>query len=157
MSTGRVSSTTTAKPDGVTDEKANFSYSSASPQNRKTVDWWVGELIGVVVSAIFIVSIAVLLYFYDGQPAPSWSYTYHGRVARLQDKAAHLSFNAILSLLSTAVRLCLVIPITSGLAQLKWVWMAEKKRALTDLTDFEAASRQGVLDSIKLIWRLKGR
>lgn len=174
MSTGRVSSVTTAKPEnavvmvptspvvGVNDEKGksfdnSAEFQDAASPTRKTDDWWTWELFGVVASAIAIAGIGILLFFFDNTPAPSWSYTYHGHVALLKDKAAHISFNAILSLLSTAARICLLIPITRGLAQLKWVWFAERKRVLTDLAEFETASTQSLVNSIKLVWRLKGR
>jgi uncharacterized membrane protein len=137
---------------GVTDKNDKSFDSSALLQDaasptRKTDDWWIWELFGVVVSAIAIVGIAILLFFFNGKPAPRWShYIYHGQ-----------SFNAILSALSIVARICLLIPITRGLAQLKWVWFAEKRRVLTDLTYFEAASNQNLLNSFKLARRLKGR
>lgn len=132
------------------DEKAT----APTPQ---TDDWWISELLGVGGSGVAIVGIAILLYFFDGQPTPSWSLTLKGRHALLQDKAAHVSLNAILALLSTVARICILIPITKGLAQLKWVWLAEEKRTLVGLCEFEAASRQSLLHSLKLLRTLKGR
>jgi len=84
---------------GDTGEKAKSVVSCAPRQEatsttRKTDDWWTWELFGVMVSAVAIVGIVILLHIFDGKPEPSWSYTFHGHVALLQDKAAHVSFNA---------------------------------------------------------------
>jgi hypothetical protein len=174
MSTRQGSSSTAARLDdmitivdthpslGVTDKIAKDLDSSTRLQDptstiRKTDDWWIWEILGVTGSALAIVAIGILLFFYNRKPVPNWSYTYRGKVALLKDKAAHVSFNAILAILSTVARICLLIPITKGLSQLKWVWLAEEERILTDLTDFEAASRQSLVQSVKLVWRLKGR
>lgn len=174
MSTTPVSSISSAKPDnstvplphcpatGVADRKDTTPHSSKRLQNdpfqvRETDDSWIWEIIGIVGSALGLIGIAVLLHVFDGFPVPKWSYSYQGRFAILKDKAAHVSFNSILSILSTAVRILLLIPITRGLAQLKWVWMAEDRRILADLAYFEGASRGALLDSFKLVWRLKGR
>jgi hypothetical protein len=129
----------------------------ATAPTPHTDDWWVAELLGVGGSGVAIVGIAILLYFFDGQPTPSWSLSFNGRHALLQNKAAHVSLNAVLALLSTVARICVLIPITKGLAQLKWVWFAEKKRTLVGLSDFEEASRQSLLHSFKLLRTLKGR
>ncbi|OCL14709.1 hypothetical protein AOQ84DRAFT_371044 [Glonium stellatum] len=115
-------------------------------------EWWIWELIGVVGSAGAIIGLCILFWMHNNQPTPSWQFTYsvgHGR------KTANVTFNAIIEMISTIARLCLLIPITRGLSQLKWAWFAEKERNLIDLTYFEAASRQSLLDSFKLLWTLK--
>lgn len=124
----------------------------ATSKTRRINDWWTWEVHGVVVSGVAIAGIAGLLHHFDQQPEPNWSYTYHGPGSLIKNKSAHISFNSVLSLLSTVARICLLIPITRGLAQLKWVWLAEKDRVLADLNDFDEASRQGLLNSLKLVW-----
>jgi len=143
-----------------TDEKTKSVVESLSPgggpSKTQKADWWIWEMLGVVISGVAIAGMAILLKCFNGKPSPNWSYTYSGPGA-LNGKSAHISFNAILSILSTVVRIFLLIPITRGLAQLKWVRLAEKERALADLNDFDQASRQGLLNSVKLVWTLKGR
>ena len=123
----------------------------------KTDDWWVWELLGALGSALAISGLCILLKIFDGHPLPSWSYTYNGEISRFQGKVAHITLNSIIEAISIVARLCLLLPITRGLSQLKWVWFAEKERPLVDLGYFEAASRQSLLDNIKLIWNLKAR
>lgn len=123
----------------------------------KIDDWWVWELLGVLGSALAILGLCILLKIFDKRPLPSWSYTYNGEIARLQGKVALITLNSIIEAISIVARLCLLLPITRGLSQLKWVWFAEKERPLVDLGYFEAASRQSLLDNIKLIWNLKAR
>jgi hypothetical protein len=129
-------------------------HDSAAPSQgdivptSKTDDWWVLGLLGVLGSALAILGLCILLKIFDGNPLPSWSY----KIARF-----HITLNSVIEAISIVARLGLLIPITRGLSQLKWVWFAEKERSLTDLRYLEAASGQSVLDSIKLIWSLKAR
>ena len=125
----------------------------------KTDDWWIWELLGVLGSALAILGLCILLLIFDNHPLPSWSYTYNREISGFQDqdKAVHITLNSIIEAISIVARLCLLIPITRSLSQLKWVWFAEKERPLVDLGYFEAASRQSLLDNIKLIWNLKAR
>jgi hypothetical protein len=64
--------------------------------------------------------------------------------------------NSILSLLSTIAKICVLIPVSKGLGQLKWVWFAKKERSLRDIETFESASR-GLTGSALLMWKLKFR
>ncbi|CAK1364215.1 unnamed protein product [Cercospora beticola] len=49
-----------------------------------------------------------------------------------------------------------LIPVTSGLSQLKWVWFAQKRRTMSDLRYFDSASR-GIIGSLALIFEQQGR
>ncbi|KAK1238249.1 hypothetical protein MKX08_002828 [Trichoderma sp. CBMAI-0020] len=123
-------------PDNSSENKASPSSSAL----RVSKDYWSWELFGVLGSAAILVGIAVILDRYDGKRQPSWQ---------------HVSLNSLISWLSTAAKFCLLVPITRGLGQLKWVWLAEKERRLSDLEEFDSASR-GIAGSAKLLWRLKG-
>ncbi|OCK75944.1 hypothetical protein K432DRAFT_158069 [Lepidopterella palustris CBS 459.81] len=171
MTARRPSSITTKEPnDSITtvhtpsaelsDEKAKAFDSPVEPGKTSSVKaiidhWWLWEILGIVGSALSIVGLSVLLWWYQGSAVPRWSHTYHGKLGRLDGKSAHITLNAIIELMSTVSRLCLVIPITKGLSQLKWVWFAEKERTLTDLKGFEGASRQSLLESVKLLVSLQ--
>ena len=173
MEEEQISSLSTEEPNntatGVHDKPIASPYEqmethdSAAPllgdiiSTSKTVDLWVWELLGVLGSALAISGLYILLKKFNGHPLPGWSYTYEGKITRFQHKTAHITLNSIIEAISLVARLCLLIPITRGLSQLKWVWFAEKERTLTDLRYFEAASRQSLLDSVKLIWSLKAR
>ncbi|EHK50836.1 hypothetical protein TRIATDRAFT_94133 [Trichoderma atroviride IMI 206040] len=127
---------TSTKPDNSLEN--DISPSSNVPYVSK--DYWGWEIFGVLGSAAIIVGIAVILDRFDGKRQPSWE---------------HVSLNSLISWLSTAAKFCLLMPISRGLGQLKWVWFAEKKRPLSDLEEFDSASRS-ISGSAKLLWRLKG-
>lgn len=134
IKTKTVSSSTT--PNDPLEKKT--SRGSSGLQVSK--DYWAWELFGVLGSAALIIGIAIILHRFDGKRQPSWK---------------HVSLNSLISWLSTAARFFLLVPITRGLGQLKWVWFAKKERPLSDLEEFDSASRS-VPGSIKLLWRLKG-
>lgn len=123
-------------PDNTLENKT----SPGSSELHVSKDYWTWELFGVLGSAALIIGIAIILNRFDGKRQPSWK---------------HVSLNSLISWLSTAARFFLLMPITRGLGQLKWVWFAEKERPLSDLEDFDFASR-GVPGSAKLLWKLKG-
>ncbi|KAL7906537.1 hypothetical protein GGI35DRAFT_482692 [Trichoderma velutinum] len=116
------------------------SISSSSSALHVSNDYWGWELFGVLGSAAILIGIAIILNKFDGKRQPSWE---------------HVSLNSLLSWLSTAAKFCILVPITRSLGQLKWVWFAEKERPLSDLEEFDSASR-GISGSAKLLWRLKG-
>jgi hypothetical protein len=67
-----------------------------------------------------------------------------------------ISVNSVVSWLGTIARMCLLVPLSNGLGQLKWTWFSDRERSLTDISIFDAASR-GASGSVQLIWRLKAR
>ncbi|KAF2137261.1 uncharacterized protein K452DRAFT_236197 [Aplosporella prunicola CBS 121167] len=107
----------------------------------KLENWWIWELLGLLVSAASLIGIIFILGKYDQERRPTWYY---------------LSLSSLVSWLSTAAKICAFIPVSRGLGQLKWVWLAEKRRPLSDLKVFDSASR-GLLGSLELLWELKCR
>lgn len=71
-------------------------------------------------------------------------------------KTVSVAVNSVISWLSTVAKILVLLPITRGLAQLKWVWFAQEARQLKDMDAFESASR-GLTGSVMLLWKLKGR
>ncbi|KAM0263726.1 hypothetical protein ACHAQJ_001040 [Trichoderma viride] len=116
------------------------SHSSLERKIHVSKDYWGWELFGVLGSAAILISIAVILDSLNGKRQPSWE---------------HVSLNSLISWLSTAAKFCVLVPLTRGLGQLKWVWFSEKERPLSDLEEFDSASR-GIFGSAKLLWRLRG-
>ncbi|PPJ54655.1 hypothetical protein CBER1_07664 [Cercospora berteroae] len=104
-------------------------------------DWWVLELLGVIISAGALAAIVGILYHYHGTPQPTWR---------------NVSLNTMISWLSTLANVMVLIPVTSGLSQLKWVWFAGKRRTMSDRGYFDSASR-GVIGSLALIFEQQGR
>jgi hypothetical protein len=105
-------------------------------------DWWSWELTGIATSALsFGAMIAVLLY-YDDKPGPKWQFG--------------ITVNSILSWTSTIAKSAMLIPISDGLSQMKWIWFTERDRDLADMDYFDEASR-GPYGSLLLLLRLKAR
>lgn len=114
-----------------------------------TDDYWKWEIVGVVGSALALMGIIIFANHFDNGPTPSWSMT----VAKY-NKTFTVTMNSILSLLSTIAKICVLIPVTKGLGQLKWIWFAKRERSLRDIETFESASR-GLTGSALLMWKLK--
>ncbi|KAF7190708.1 hypothetical protein HII31_07867 [Pseudocercospora fuligena] len=104
-------------------------------------DWWFLEVLGISLSAGALIAIAIILSHFDNAPQPRW---------------ATVSLNTLVSWLSTLAKAMVLIPVSRGLAQLKWTWMAEKERALSDLQTFDNASR-GLMGSLVLLFEQPGR
>lgn len=116
-----------------------------------TDDYWKWEIAGVFGSALALMGIIIFANHFDNKPTPSWSMS----LAKY-NKTFTVTMNSILSLLSTVAKICVLIPVTKGLGQLKWVWFAKKERSLRDIETFESASR-GLTGSALLMWKLKFR
>lgn len=125
-------------------------------------DWWKWELLGVFGSALCFAGIIIMLSKLDNNPLPTWASArdYCIKVPKTSISKCYsskgVSVNSVMSWMSTVAKICVLIPITKGLGQLKWVWFAEKERTLADLETFDSATR-GLSGSALLVWRLKGR
>jgi hypothetical protein len=106
--------------------------------------WWfewlciLGSLLGIAITAI-------ALKQFDGKPIPLWATTGTG-----------LSLNSILSLVSTASRSTLMVPLDIALGQLMWLAFAQKPRVLAEAEVYNEAAR-GPWGAARLMWRARGR
>jgi hypothetical protein len=125
-------------------------------------DWWKWELIGVFGSALALIGIVLMLSKLNNKPLPSWAspQDYCVKIPKTSITKCYgskgVSVNSVISWFSTVAKICVLIPITKGLGQLKWVWFAEKRRTLADFETFDSATR-GLTGSALLLWTLKGR
>jgi len=104
------------------------------PENGVGV--WTREIVGLVASIVFLVSMCVLLAVYDGKPIFSW----HG-----------VSLNAVVSVLSTASRGALLYAAAEAIGQWKWILFSRQRRILMDFERIDSASR-GLLGSFYLLF-----
>ncbi|KAJ5381158.1 uncharacterized protein N7496_003586 [Penicillium cataractarum] len=102
---------------------------------------FIWEILAMILSSASLIGIVVVLRCYNHHPQPTWN---------------NLSLNTVISWLSTIAKGCVLFSISEGLGQLKWVWFAQKRRQLSDLRAFDAASR-GLTGSAGLIWNLRAR
>ena len=124
----------------------------------QTDDWWLWELAGILIALAALAGIGALLSVLADRPQPTWAYTSPAKkIGSISIPAVTIAVspNTILSLLSTIGRICVLIPITKCLGQLKWVWFAERERQLSDFEAFDNA--KSVTGSLILVWKLKFR
>ncbi|KAL9616773.1 MAG: hypothetical protein Q9160_008398 [Pyrenula sp. 1 TL-2023] len=103
-------------------------------------DWWL-EIICVFVAIAAIAAIFGTLAPHAGQPLPRWPY--------------NLSINALISIYIVVLKAAVLLIITQGFGQLKWIWFRET-RPLRDVEIYDDASRGSVRGALALIWRLRG-
>ena len=99
--------------------------------------WWLWELLCWTLASGCLCTIAGILAVWDQRPLDEWHHS--------------LTLNSILAILSAISKSALLVPVSSGISQLKWSRLSDR-RSLIDLQRFDEASR-GPLGSIWLIWR----
>ncbi|KZM21661.1 hypothetical protein ST47_g7179 [Ascochyta rabiei] len=102
--------------------------------------WWKLEILSWCGSFCCFVAIVVVMRSFEGQPLP------------------HLQFgiapNAVIGVLATLTELLLVVPVRTGIGQVKWL-QAVRKRPMDDFRSIDEASR-GPWGSILLLTQRKG-
>jgi Protein of unknown function (DUF3176) len=138
----------------------------ASLKDRKkwrvwALKWSVLELLSLLLAALFIVGMSVFLWWYDGGPAPTWSYI---AIAKRHKHippwlaSRRITFNAILTIFSKGITICLGYSIAKAMAKLTWIWyMGKENRRLADIEKFNKAAKKSWKGSAQLIWMLKFR
>ena len=110
---------------------------------RLDQNWWWNELLGVVLSLLAFAAIVIVLRRFEDRALPDWPY--------------NISLNTFLALFVTIAITGLMISVSEGLSQQKWIWFLHIKRPLGDFQKYDNASRGGVVSGFKLLWTLKGR
>jgi len=102
--------------------------------------FWIKEIllcgVGLGCGAIIL----IVLARYDGKISPQWP--------------LGITLNTFLAFFATIAKAAFLIPVTSGLGQLRWMWFKRPRRA-DDFELFEGATR-GEFGSIWLLVSLKG-
>lgn len=108
------------------DDEAPKAPRSHSPSKGRTPqgwdDWWVWEVIGVVMSAAAICAIIGLLARMNGHKLPDWGFKIKERKIGnkiIPEKTVNIALNSVISWISTVGKICILIPITKGIGQLK--------------------------------------
>lgn len=100
------------------------------------VNWWIGELLAILLSIIALLTIIVIHRKYNDPTLPRLPHNFP------------LSF--IISTLATVAKSSLLFAVASAFGQLKWLWISNKQRPLRDLQVLEEAGR-GLLGASKLL------
>ncbi|KAI9931380.1 hypothetical protein ASPWEDRAFT_49798 [Aspergillus wentii DTO 134E9] len=101
-------------------------------QSQTTGFWgshWTLEILSCLTAVAALVGIIAVLYVFDGQLVPDWPYG--------------ITLNALISLLTTAMKAAMAFHITEALSQLKWSWF-NRGNKLSDLALLDSASRGAI-------------
>ena len=109
-------------------------------------DWWLAEIVSLVLGTVDVISMYIVLSHYDEEPAPA--------VNRIMGWG--ITLNTVISILSTVGRVSLLFPVAGCIGQQKWAWFSGTDRPLTDLETFDQGSR-GAFGSLMLLWAVKAR
>jgi hypothetical protein len=110
-------------------------------------DWWLPEILALIISIVCLASIVLVLKRVDGRPLSDWDSFVQGSVPG--GHAMSIAPNSVISFLSTVAKSCLGLTATACISQVKWLHIQKKKRSLTSLQIFDDASR-GPLGAISL-------
>ena len=109
-------------------------------------NWWLTEILALMIGVGCIIALCALLPKYDQQPA-SQSNEFFG---------VNITLNTLVSILSSLGRAALLFSVAECVSQLKWMWYLKHDRPLADLDIFDGASR-GPWGGLKLLWRVNIR
>lgn len=105
---------TSAMPSKGTVDKYEQEIFEVQRQKKRGVlrEWW-QETLSATSSILCTVAIVVILYNVDGKPLANWTMP--------------VSLNVVVSILSTAVKAGLILPVAECISQLKWIHLQSKK------------------------------
>lgn len=93
-------------------EEEVFDAAPRLKRRRFLGEWW-QEILSAVSSVACLVAIVVILYKVNGKPLADWN--------------GPVSLNAVVSVLSTAVKAGLILPVAECISQLKWIYLQGSK------------------------------
>ena len=99
-------------------------------------DWWMGELLALLVSIGTFIAIVIIVRKYDNRMLPNLPH--------------NVSLNFVVSTLATVSKSSLLLAVASAIGQFKWLWISAKYHSLRDLQILDEASR-GLLGASKLL------
>ncbi|KAI8710873.1 hypothetical protein NCS52_01530100 [Fusarium sp. LHS14.1] len=111
----------------------------------RLMESWAWEFLALFVSAGALGAMAAVINHYDRRPMPTW-----------WDVGVEVSLNSLVSWIGQVASIGAGMAVGSGIAQLKWVWFAEKPRKLADMSVFSGGSG-GLQGAAELIYLLRVR
>lgn len=106
------------------------------------IEWWLLELASWIFSAMSVITIIGVLWYYDGKALPQWG--------------LGITLNSFISIFSNLARAALILPTAEALGQLKWNWFNGESKTMMDFEIFDSASR-GPWGAFLLLLRTRGR
>lgn len=123
------------------------------PAAQSFVDrFWIYEFLAWLACLAGLLGVITVLRATQDKPVPNWTikHSLHGYSASF-----NVTINSVISLLSTAVKSTLLIPVVASLSQLKWLWFQAGNK-LSDFQQFDSAAK-GPLGALALIFSMRGR
>jgi hypothetical protein len=125
------------------DEHVPSASSERNTVVRLVQDWWLKELLGLILSVLAFAAIVIILRVFEDHALPDWPF--------------NISLNTFLALFITIATAGVMIAVSEALSQQKWIWFMHIKRPLADFQKYDDASHGGLLSGFTLLWTLKGR
>ena len=94
--------------------------------NNAVNEWWLGELLGWLLSFLALATLIAVLAIHDQKPSSRWQ--------------LGITLNAIISVCAIIAQTTMLIPVAQGISQLKWHWF-HRRHALSTMQLFDDASR----------------
>lgn len=108
-------------------------------------DWWSVEVLSIFFSIACFVSLVIVLAIYNNKTIPQLPF--------------NITFNAIISILATAIKTSILLVLAAALGQRRWLWLRRsvpKDCNLYDIQLLDDASR-GPWGALLLLRNLRGR
>lgn len=99
-------------PEGPYEEETLDAAPQRLKRRRFLTEWW-QEMLSAISSMLCIVAIIVILYKVNRKPLADWD--------------EPVSLNAVISVLSTAAKAGLILPVAECISQLKWIHLQSSK------------------------------
>ena len=104
--------------------------------------WW--EVASIALAVSCTAAIVAILFDMDRKPLDNWRFDF-------------IQPNSLVAVFSTVAKSALLVPISAGLGQLKWIYFGKHRhKKLSHFDAFDSASR-GPWGSIRFLWGLKGK
>lgn len=121
-------------------DQSEFEKSQVPRRKDNLVKSWGWEIASAVFSILCVVAMAIILSRINGQLLSSWTIA--------------LSPNTVISVLSTASKATMILPVAEGISQLKWLHLERRSLSLENLQVFDNASR-GPSGALFFFWKAR--
>jgi len=106
---------------------------------------WMWEFLALFISGLALAAIAAVIKHYNGKQIPTW-----------YKMGIQVSLNSLISWMGQVARIGTGIAVSSGIAQLKWVRLAQKPRKVADIPAFDRGAG-GAKGAAELIYHLRAK
>ena len=96
---------------------------------------WALEFLAWLFGAVTLAILIIVLGVFNGKPLSRWH--------------SSISVNTLVNVLTTIASTALIFPVTSAIAQLRWLWLQKKTRSVADFDSFGA----GPVDMFVMVFK----